>query len=151
MTAEIKPAAKHAGIGAGMFGGAGYFGIVGALLLWLCGAFAFSLMWQRIGDWSILLSLIVGFATMAVVLFILAGILALIGKGQISQVKAPTGVVEEAKSTLEAVKSAIARGKYNATARSSIDANEAPSHAAPVAPDAASAPRRASDGATAAR
>ena len=27
VTAEIKPAAKHAGIGVGMFGGAGYFGI----------------------------------------------------------------------------------------------------------------------------
>ena len=80
VTAEIKPAAKHAGIGVGMFGGAGYFGIVGALLLWLCGAFAFSLMWQHIGNWDILLSLVVGFATMAVVLFILAGILALAGK-----------------------------------------------------------------------
>ena len=133
VTAEIKPAAKHAGIGVGMFGGAGYFGIVGALLLWLCGAFAFSLMWQHIGNWDILLSLVVGFATMAVVLFILAGILALVGKGQISQVKAPTGVVDEAKSTLEAVKSAVARGKYNATARHSIDANEASSQAAPVA------------------
>ena len=103
VTAEIKPAAKHAGIGVGMFGGAGYFGIVGALLLWLCGAFAFSLMWQHIGNWDILLSLVVGFATMAVVLFILAGILALAGKGQISQVKAPTGIVDEAKSTLTAV------------------------------------------------
>ena len=149
VTAEIKPAAKHAGIGAGMFGGAGYFGIVGALLLWLCGAFAFSLMWQHIGDWSILLSLVVGFATMFVVMFILAGILALVGKGQISQVKAPTGVVDEAKSTLEAVKSAVARGKYNATARSSIDANEVSSHAASAATGVA-APRRAS-GATATR
>ena len=80
VTAEIKPAAKHAGIGVGMFGGAGYFGIVGALLLWLCGAFAFSLMWQHIGNWDILLSLVVGFATMAVVLFILAGILALVAR-----------------------------------------------------------------------
>ncbi|MDO4412719.1 phage holin family protein [Cutibacterium sp.] len=131
VTAEIKPAAKHAGIGAGMFGGAGYFGIVGALLLWLCGAFAFSLMWQHIGDWSILLSLIVGFATMAVAMFILAGIFALVGKGQISRIKAPTGVIDEAKSTLEAVKSAIARGKYNATARSSIDANKVSSDASP--------------------
>ena len=144
VTAEIKPAAKHAGIGVGMFGGAGYSGIVGALLLWLCGAFAFSLMWQHIGNWDILLSLVVGFATMAVVLFILAGILALAGKGQISQVKAPTGIVDEAKSTLTAVKSAVARGKYNATARSSIDASEIPSPAAPVAADGTSAPRRAS-------
>ena len=120
VTAEIKPAAKHAGIGVGMFGGAGYFGIVGALLLWLCGAFAFSLMWQHIGNWDILLSLVVGFATMAVVLFILAGILALAGKA------------------------AVARGKYNATARSSIDASEIPSPAAPVAADGTSAPRRAS-------
>ncbi|CAM2921175.1 phage holin family protein [Cutibacterium acnes] len=144
VTAEIKPAAKHAGIGVVMFGGAGYFGIVGALLLWLCGAFAFSLMWQHIGNWDILLSLVVGFATMAVVLFILAGILALVGKGQISQVKAPTGIVDEAKSTLGAVKSAVARGKYNATARSSIDASEAPSPATPVSVGGASAPRRAS-------
>ena len=113
-------------------------------MLWLCGAFAFSLMWQHIGNWDILLSLVVGFATMAVVLFILAGILALAGKGQISQVKAPTGIVDEAKSTLGAVKSAVARGKYNATARSSIDASEVPSPAAPVAADGTSAPRRAS-------
>ena len=72
------------------------------------------------------------------------GILALAGKGQISQVKAPTGIVDEAKSTLTAVKSAVARGKYNATARSSIDASEIPSPAAPVAADGTSAPRRAS-------
>ena len=58
VTAEIKPAAKHAGIGAGMFGGAGYFGIVGASVLWLCGAFAFSFMWQHIGGGDILLSLV---------------------------------------------------------------------------------------------
>ena len=93
VTAEIKPAAKHAGIGVGMFGGAGYFGIVGALLLWLCGAFAFSLMWQHIGNWDILLSLVVGFATMAVVLFILAGILALVGKGPSGRSSQPSPVV----------------------------------------------------------
>ena len=101
-------------------------------------------MWQHIGNWDILLSLVVGFATMAVILFILAGVLALVGKGQISQVKAPTGIVDEAKSTLGAVKSAVARGKYNATARSSIDASDAPSPAAPVSVGGASAPRRAS-------
>lgn len=140
VTAEIKPAAKHAGIGAGMFGGAGYFGIVGLLLLWFCGAFAFSLMWQHIGDWGILLSLLVGFATMAVVLFILAGILALAGKGQISQIKPPTGVIDEAKSTVAAVKSGLARGKHNATTTSELENQETASVA--TAAHSATAPRR---------
>lgn len=78
---EIKFVVKYVGIGVGMFGGVGYFGIVGVLLLWLCGVFVFFFMWQYIGNWDILLFLVVGFVMMVVVLFILVGIFVLVGKG----------------------------------------------------------------------
>lgn len=113
--AEVKPTVKRVGITGGLFGGAGYFGLVGALMLWLCGAFAFSLMWKAIGNWSILLSLVVGFATMGVVMLVIAGILALAGKGQAQKITPPTTVVDQAKETVASLKSSIERGKYKAT------------------------------------
>ena len=46
--AELKPAAIHAGVGGGLFGGAGYFAINAATLLYLCGSFALSLWAQHL-------------------------------------------------------------------------------------------------------
>lgn len=109
--AEIAPAAKHAGIGGGLFGGAGYFAANGISLLFLAGAFAFSLMWQAIFNWGILLALIVGFCTMALLGFIIAGILALLGKKQIEQVQPPKATIEEAKNTMAAIGDALKQGQ----------------------------------------
>ena len=119
--AEIKPAVKHAGIGGGMFAGAGYFAVIGANMMWLCGAFALTLAWHAAVS-SILLALVLVFASAAVALFLIAGVVALIGKAQVSKVQPPRQSVEEAKRTVGTLKSAVSRGVDNAGATNEISA-----------------------------
>lgn len=113
--AELKPAAIHAGVGGGLFGGAGYFAINAATLLYLCGSFALSLWAQHLWGWDLLLCLVVGFGAGGVILLVLAGILALVGKAQISKVEPPRQTILEARQSVASLKSAFQHGKYNAT------------------------------------
>ena len=95
--AEIKEDVTHAGKGAGMFVGAALFGLYGLGLLWLglAGVIAIWLEW-----WA-------GLLIMAGVLFAVAGILALVGKGQVTKVQGkPKRAIREGKETVATVKSA---------------------------------------------
>lgn len=105
--AELIPSAKKAGIGAGMFGGAGYFGINGLSLLYV----TIALLINRLG-----LSLWLSFLIVSVVLLLIAGILALVGLRTVKQVKGPEKTIAEAKGTIADVKGAIQRGNAAATA-----------------------------------
>lgn len=107
--AELIPSAKHAGIGAGMFGGAGYFAMNGLSLLFLAGALGISALFKAPTGWVAL-----GFAIMAVLVFLIAGILALVGKGQFGKVKGPERTIVQAQTSIQAVKGAIARGNAEA-------------------------------------
>lgn len=98
--AELIPSAKNAGIGAGLFGAAGYFAICAAGLLYF--AAAFGLVALGLAEW--LAFLIVG-----VVLLLLAGVLALVGRARVKQVKAPERTIAEANRTVEEVKTATSR------------------------------------------
>lgn len=102
--AEIMPSVKHGGVGAGIFGGAGYFALNGLSLLFIAGALGIAVL---IKHWWAL-----GFAIMGVVLLLIAGLLALIGRGQLAKAKAnkPTAPTAEVKAALEEVKGAIKRG-----------------------------------------
>lgn len=102
--AELAPAGKHAGIGAGLFAGAGYFAMNGLSLLFLAGALGLGKLFGAETGW-----IAIGFVVMAVVVFVLAGILALIGKGQVSKVKAPERTIAETKHAVNSVKQALAR------------------------------------------
>lgn len=98
--AEIKQDVAHAGKGAGMFVGAGVLAMYGTLLLLLglAGVIAIWLPW-----WA-------GLLIVAGVLFLGAGILAVIGKGQVTQVKGrPEKAIDQAQQTVEALKSAPAQ------------------------------------------
>lgn len=93
--AEIKQDVTHAGKGAGMFAGAAVFALygLGLLFLGLAGVIAIWLSW-----WA-------GLLIMAALLFIVAGILAMIGKGQVSQVKGkPEKAIDQGKQTVEKIK-----------------------------------------------
>lgn len=95
--AEIKEDVTHAGKGAGMFVGAALFGLYGLGLLWLglAGVIAIWLEW-----WA-------GLLIMAGVLFAVAGILALVGKGQVTKVQGkPKRAIREGKETVATVKAA---------------------------------------------
>lgn len=97
--AEIKQDVQHAGKGAGMFAGAALFGLygLGLLFLGLAAVIALWLPW-----WA-------GLLIMAAVLFVVAGVLALIGKKQVTQVKGkPEKTIEHAQKTVETLKQAPA-------------------------------------------
>jgi len=105
--AELVPSAKNAGVGAGMFGGAGYFGVNGLLLLYIAAALGLAAL--GVPAW-------LAFVIVGVVLLVIAGILALIGLRLVKKVKGPEATVAQANQTVTEVKAAIQRGKAAAEA-----------------------------------
>jgi putative superfamily III holin-X len=93
--AELVPAAKAGGIGAGLLAGAAFFGVSAVFILYFCVVYV--LVRLGLPEWASFL--IVGAA-----LLLLAGLLGAIGYGQIKKVKAPQRTIKQAKETVEAVK-----------------------------------------------
>jgi len=91
---ELQASAKHVGVGAGLFGGAGLFALLGLATLVGAGVAALALV---LDVW--LAALIV-----AVVLFAIAGISALIGKKKIGQAGAPERAIKSVKQDIAEVK-----------------------------------------------
>ncbi|MGB3763642.1 MAG: phage holin family protein [Ornithinimicrobium sp.] len=92
---EIKNDVVHAGKGAGMFAGAGVLGAYGFGLLLLGLAWVIAI-WLPV--WA-------GLLIVAGVLFVVAGILAVLGKGQVGKVKGkPEKAIANAQETVAAVK-----------------------------------------------
>jgi uncharacterized membrane protein YqjE len=93
---EMTEKAKHAGVGAGLFGGAGIIALYGVGTLLATIILALSLVMDA---W--LAALIV-----TVVLFIIAGVAALMGKKQVSQATpaAPEKTIDNVKRDVETVK-----------------------------------------------
>ncbi|MDR1237683.1 MAG: phage holin family protein [Propionibacteriaceae bacterium] len=106
--AELIPQAKSAGIGAGLFGGAAYLALTGSILLILGVGFGVALIYQTLGL-GLLAALLLGFASVAVVFFILAVILVLVGKGKFKFSK-PEKTIESVEQSVAAVKSAVTTG-----------------------------------------
>jgi uncharacterized membrane protein YqjE len=101
--AELAEKGKHAGIGVGLFGGGGVLALygVGALIATLIIVFDLFLpLW--------LAALIV-----TVVLFAVAGILALLGKGQVTKASPPEPkeAVASVKADVDEVKHAVKAGR----------------------------------------
>ena len=94
---ELVPAARNAGIGAGLFGAAGYFAICALSVLYF--AAAFGLVAAGLAAW--LAFLIVGGA-----LFVIAGICGLVGFVLVKRVKPPERTIAQANKTVEEVKTA---------------------------------------------
>ncbi|HVK44229.1 MAG TPA: phage holin family protein [Micropruina sp.] len=113
--AELMPQAKSLGIGAGLLSGAGYFALNGIALLFLGLSalvgyyFAYSLGWHPF------MAAFMGLAIMAVVMFVIAGILALVGKGKLA-VEGPEATVAQGQAAIEAVKGAVGRGQVQGEA-----------------------------------
>lgn len=91
---ELQESAKHIGIGTGLFGGAGLFALLGLGTLVAAAVAALSLVMDV---W--LAALIV-----AVVLFAIAGVAALIGKKQVAQAGPPEHAIENVKQDIAEVK-----------------------------------------------
>ncbi|GAA5167149.1 phage holin family protein [Ornithinimicrobium tianjinense] len=100
--AEIKQDVAHAGKGAGMFAGAAVFALYGLGLLFL-GMAAVIAIWLPV--WASIL-------IMAALLFVVAGVLALVGKKQVTQVKGkPERAISNAQETVATLKQAPAQLK----------------------------------------
>jgi hypothetical protein len=106
--AELLPQAKSAGIGAGLFGGAAYFALTGSILLILGVAFGVALIYQALGL-GLLAALLLGFASVAVLFFVIAGVLALVGKGRFKFSK-PEKTIASIEQSVAAVKAAVTPG-----------------------------------------
>jgi hypothetical protein len=95
--AELIPAAKNGGIGAGLFGAAGYFGICALSILYFAAAFGLA---------ALGLALPLAFLIVGVALLLLAGICAGVGLMLIKKVKGPERTIKQANKTVTEVKEA---------------------------------------------
>jgi hypothetical protein len=97
--AELAEKGKHAGVGVGLFGGGGALALYGLGVLIAAGVMALALVMP---GW--LAALIV-----AVVLFAAAGVLALVGKKQVSQAvpPMPQAAADSVRADVDAVTAAV--------------------------------------------
>jgi uncharacterized membrane protein YqjE len=99
--AELTEKGKHAGVGAGLFGGGGLFAFFGLAVLIAAAVLGLA---EAVPAWAS--ALIVG-----AILLVLAGILALVGRSQVKQAvpPMPTKAVDSTKQDVQAVKESARR------------------------------------------
>lgn len=99
---ELSATVKHAGVGVGLFGGAGVFALLALGTLVATAVLALALV---LAPW--LAALIV-----AVVLFVLAAVVALVGKKQVASATppAPERAIDNVKKDVQQVKEGAAHG-----------------------------------------
>ncbi|GAA0512254.1 membrane protein [Paractinoplanes deccanensis] len=104
--AELAEKGKHAGIGVGLFAGGGVFALygVGALIATLIIVF------------NLFLDLWLAALIVTVALFLVAGVLALIGKKQVSKAvpPEPSAAIQSVKADVDEVKQAVSRERNGA-------------------------------------
>src|SRR5215210_50278 len=96
--AELIPAAKNGGIGAGLFAGAGYFAICALSVLYFALAFGLAAAF----DWPTWL----GFLVVGIALFVVAAICGGVGLMLVKKVKPPERTIAQANRTVAEVKTA---------------------------------------------
>ncbi len=112
--AEMGPMVKYAGIGAGAFGGAGYFLVKAMNMFGFAVTFAFAVIYHKAAHMHPVTAICLGFVTSGLIMLVLAVIAALFGKGRFKKVGAPKATIEEAKSTMAAISESIAAGRMRA-------------------------------------
>ena len=107
--AELMPQAKAAGIGAGLFSVAAVVALTGLTVLLLGFSFWLSFGFQTWFHLDLLPSLAWGFATIAVLFFLVAAAVAVLGKNQLKFTGAKA-TAASTEATVAAVKGAVAAG-----------------------------------------
>lgn len=93
--AEVAQGAKKVGVGAGLLGGAAFVGVLGLVFL-------FHTLAQVLAIW---LPLWAGYLIVTVLMFVVAGVLALLGKNALQKAKpAPEKAIAQGKETVAALK-----------------------------------------------
>lgn len=93
--AELAASAKNGAVAGGLFGAAGYLGLLASILLTIAAAYGIAALGLAVG-WAFLI--------VAAVLLSLAGLLALIGRSRVSRLGPPERAIRSAKRTIAAVK-----------------------------------------------
>jgi hypothetical protein len=106
--AELKPAAKNAGIGAGALGAAAYFAISALLLLYF--AAVYGLVAAGLPVW-------LSFLIVGVVLLLIGVVCGLVGLSLVKKVKGPQATISQAQQTV---------GELSAAAKRAMAAAKAP-------------------------
>ncbi len=112
--AQAKPKAKSAGILGGAFGAAGVFAVKALSLLVLAAAAGFGALYSSaMNPWA---ATALGLVTVAVILLVLAGVLALVGRAQIPELTKKVDLGDDVKLGAATVKSGIEKGKADVEA-----------------------------------
>lgn len=109
--AELKPAAKHAGIGSGLFAGAATLVLHSLWMLVIAASLSIGWLLASTTSLSPWAAITLGFVICAVLSLLIAGILALIGMSHMKKVKKPEATLSEAKATLQAIIASLGRFK----------------------------------------
>lgn len=109
--AEIKPAAKSAGIGSGFFAGAAVFVLHALWMLVILIALAVGLLLNAVTPMGPFPAITLGFLVSVLFSLLVAGVLFTLGRGKFKAVKAPSATISEVKLTLDAVVDAVASRK----------------------------------------
>jgi membrane protein implicated in regulation of membrane protease activity len=99
--AEMKGEAKSAAMGGGMFGAAGFLGVVAFILLTIAAAYGLTALGLHPG-WAFLI--------VAAVYLIVAGVLALVGRKALGGIGAPERTVRTTKETIAYLKNPTSTG-----------------------------------------
>ncbi|MBL8931175.1 MAG: phage holin family protein [Kineosporiaceae bacterium] len=98
--AEITEDVRNGAMAGGLFGAAGYLGLLASILLTISAGYG--LVAAGLAAW-------LAFLVVALVLVLLAGVLALVGKSRISRVGPPERALRSARQTIAAVRPSRAR------------------------------------------
>jgi hypothetical protein len=93
--AELRVDAKNAALGGGLFGAAGYLGLLASVTAVITVAYA--LVAAGLSPW-------LAFLIITVALLVIAGILALVGRSRIKKVAPPERTIRSTKEAIAAVK-----------------------------------------------
>ncbi|MDR1768792.1 MAG: phage holin family protein [Propionibacteriaceae bacterium] len=104
--AELIPQAKSAGLGAGLFGGAGYLAMVGLGLLFMGVGFGCAWFYSGVCGLGWAPAAFLGFVTGAVLALLVAGALALLGKAQL-KFGPPQAAIDSVNESVAAVRDSV--------------------------------------------
>jgi uncharacterized membrane protein YqjE len=93
--AELRADAKNAAAGGGLFGAAGYLGLLATITLVI--TIAYALVAAGLKPW-------LAFLIVTVVLLVLAAVLALVGRSRMRRITPPERTIRTTKETIAAVK-----------------------------------------------
>ena len=109
LKAELIPQAKYGGVGVGLFGGAVYFIINAMLMLFIAAGLGLGTFFDAPSGGFAL-----GFLILGIVMFVVAGGMAVIGFLAVKQVKGPKRTIAHAQASIETVKEMVTRSDADA-------------------------------------